>query len=387
MKQNVGSYLIPTGLAIFSMLFGAGNLMFPINVGRIAGSSYPIATFGFLVTAAILPLIGLIPIILCRGDYVEFFGKIGKIPGTIAIFVCLTFIGPVYVMPRIVGVSHALLDPFIPGMSLVIFTILFLALTFLITYKESNIIDILGKVMSPLLLISLFIIIIKGYFTAGSTEVSSISSGTLFWKNFIYGYNTLDLFGAIFFSSIVISLLKKSLHVKSQADIKKLAIMGFKAGALGTFLLSLVYIGLSYIGAFHGQSLSAINEAEVFSSISIKILGNSGSIIVSIAVLMACLSTVVALATVFAEYLQSLTKNKLSYTTALVSTLIATGFSSNFGLTWLLAFYEPFIIIAHPALILLTFLVILNKLFGFKYIKVPVLATFALSFVLHYWNI
>ena len=163
--------------------------------------------------------------------------------------------------------------------------------------------------------------------------------------------------------------------------------MGFKAGALGTFLLSLVYIGLSYIGAFHGQSLSAINEAEVFSSISIKILGNSGSIIVSIAVLMACLSTVVALATVFAEYLQSLTKNKLSYTTALVSTLIATGFSSNFGLTWLLAFYEPFIIIAHPALILLTFLVILNKLFGFKYIKVPVLATFALSFVLHYWNI
>ena len=384
MQKNVSSYIIPTGLAIFSMLFGAGNLMFPINVGRIAGSQFPIATFGFLVTAVFLPLVGLFAIILCNGSYQEFFDKIGKVPSAIAIFACLTFIGPVYAMPRIVAVSYTMLSSFLPQMPIYLFTILFLGLTFLITYKESRIIDILGKIISPLLLASLSIIIVKGIFGAQSTEVVTTPATKLFYDNFIYGYSTLDLLGAIFFSSIVIVLLTRSLHAENKTDVKKLAIMGLKAGLLGTFCLTLVYIGLGVLGAYYGQNLVGINEAEVFSSISMKILGIHGTLIVATAVIMACLSTVVALSTIFSEYIQKISKNKVSYVQALVITLVGTGLSSSIGLTKLLAFYEPVIIISHPALILLTILIVANKLFGFKYIKLPVFITFVLSFVLHY---
>ena len=386
MKKDIASsYVIPTGFAIFSMLFGAGNLMFPITVGRIAGSQHPVAMFGFLVTAVILPLVGLVSIILCNGDYQDFFDYIGKIPGSIAIFACLTFIGPVYAMPRIVGVSYTVMKSFFPGLSILLFTGIFLALTFIISYKESRIMQILGNVISPLLFVSLMIIIIKGIFSSATAEITTIPATTLLWKNIIYGYNTLDLLGAIFFSSVVIGLLSKSFKSESKKDIKTLVIMGLKAGVLGTFLLTLVYIGLGYLGAYHGQNLFGINEAEVFSTVSLRVLGSHGAIVIAIAVLMACLSTVVALATIFAEYVQKITKYRVCYITALLLTLFGVRLSSNLGLTKLMSFYEPIIIIAHPALILLTFLIIANKFFGYKFIKTPVLITFIASIVIHYW--
>ena len=385
MQKNVSSYLLPTSLAIFSMLFGAGNLMYPINVGNLSGSMYPLATFAFLITAAFIPLAGLVAIILCNGDYEEFFGKIGKIPSKISIFACLTFIGPVYVMPRIVGVSHTMLKPFCPMLSLWLFIVLFLGLTFLITYKESRVMQILGNVISPILLVSLSIVIGLGIFNAESTTVTNFNQTKLFWDNIIYGYNTLDLLGAIFFSSMVITLLTKSLGTESKKDTKTLVFMGLKAGILGTFFLTAVYIGLSHLGAFHGQGMSMANEAEIFSTIAMRVIDGHGAIIISIAVLMACLSTVVALATILAEYIEKSSNNKIPYITALILTLVGTGISSSLGLTNLLHFYNVAIVIAHPALIVLTFLVIANKLFGYKHIKLPVLATFIFSIVSYFW--
>ena len=384
MQNKFKSYIIPTGLAIFSMFFGAGNLMYPINVGRTAANHWIIATLGFLMTATILPLVGLLAIILCNGKYEEFFDKIGKIPGAIAIFACLIFIGPLYAMPRIVGLSSIMIAPFI-HVPLIIFNILFLGLTFLLTFRESKIIKILGNVISPTLLIALSIIIIKGIWSAQSTEITAIPAATLFWKNFIYGYNTLDLLGAIFFSSIVMSILTKDFEIKSKQDLKRLAWTGLQAGILGTFLLSLVYIGLSILGAYHGHlGLSAINEAEVFSIISMSVLGSHGAAIISIAVIGACLSTVIALAAIFSEYLQKISKGKLSYLQALTLTLVGTGLSSSFGLTNLLKFYEPIIIIAHPALIFLTLAILAHKFFGYKFIKIPTLIIFIATVVIHF---
>ena len=385
MDKKIGSYIIPTGLAIFSMFFGAGNLMYPINVGQIGANQYPLATFAFLITSVFLPLVALVAIILCNGNYEEFFSKIGKIPGAIAVFGCLIFIGPLYAMPRIVGVSHAMISPFCSWLSVPIFTILFLVLTFLISYKESRIMNILGNIISPALLVSLAIIIIKGFLNAKTTAITSIPTPQLAWKSILIGYETLDLFGAIFFSSIVILLLTKDLHAKSKTDIKKLAFMGLKAGLLGTSLLTVVYVGLSFLGAHYGQNVTGANEAVCFSTISMNILGSYGAIIVSIAVLMACLSTVVALSTILSEYLQKLSRGKLTYIPALLITLTSTGIVSCFGLTNILSFYKPIIVMAHPALIVLTFLIIANKLWGFKHIKLPVLITFILSIIGYYY--
>ncbi len=381
MKRFFQSQTIITGLAIFSMFFGAGNLMYPLNVGLIAGEKNIWAIAGFILTGVLLPLLALITIILFNGDYKAFFNRLGKIPGTIFIFLCMLIIGPLVAMPRIVTLSHIMVSPFLGNISLPLFTLLFLTLTFLGTYKESRIINLLGCVISPLLLLSLIIIIVKGILFKGEmTHASDPSSLKLFWESIKIGYKTLDMIGAIFFSSIVITMLKENLKDNSEKSLKKLALLGLKSGTFGVALLAIIYFGMSFLGAFHGAGLETLNEGELFSALSFRILGASGAIIIALAVLMACYSTIIALTAVLAEYIQqTLSKNKINYISALLIVLGATAIISNFGLSKILSVSGPYIDAGYPALIVLMLCNLAYQLFGFKPVKLPVLVTLLIS--------
>jgi len=220
MKRFFQSQTIATGLAIFSMFFGAGNLIFPLKVGLLAGEKNIWAISGFLLTGVLLPLLGLLAIILFNGDYKAFFYRLGRIPGATFILFCMLIIGPLVAMPRIVTLSHIMVAPFLGNISLPIFCLLFLGLTFLGTYKENRIINLLGYVISPLLLISLIIIIVKGLLVRSEMTTSlDVPGVTLFWESVKVGYNTLDLLGAIFFSSIVITILKENLKHDDQLKL------------------------------------------------------------------------------------------------------------------------------------------------------------------------
>lgn len=381
MKRFFQSQTIATGLAIFSMFFGAGNLIFPLKVGLIAGQKNLWAIIGFMLTGVFLPLLGLIAIILFNGNYKEFFDRLGKIPGACFALFCLLIIGPLVAMPRIVTLSHIMVAPFLGNISLILFTLIFLAVTFLGTYKENRIISLLGYIISPLLLISLTIIIVKGLLVRGQpTHALNITGLRLFWESIKVGYNTLDVLGAIFFSSIVITILKDNLKDHSEKSLKKLAIMGFKSGLLGVSLLGIIYFGMSYLGVFHGLGLESLNEGELFSALSFRILGSHGAIIIALAVLMACYSTIIALTAVSAEYVQqTILNNKISYVQALLIVLGITALISNFGLSKILATSGPFIEAGYPALIMLTVVNVAYKLFGFTPVKIPVFITLFIS--------
>ncbi|MEX0940813.1 MAG: branched-chain amino acid transport system II carrier protein [Candidatus Babeliales bacterium] len=386
MKRFFNSEIITTGLAIFSMFFGAGNLMYPIRVGSSAGDANPWAIAGFLITATLFPLIGLIAIILFQGDYARFFYRLGKIPGFFLILFCLSIAGPLIAMPRIVALSYTVIAPFFPGLSLFFFSIIFLFCTFLATYKESKIVDLLGYVISPLLLISLVIIIIKGYFSP-SLGVTTTTQAPLemFWKNFIYGYETLDLLGGIFFSSIVITILQKNFATLGSSDFKKLALMSLKSGIIGVSLLGLVYLGLSYLGVYFGHGLEHINEGELFSAVSFRILGPHGAAIIALAVLMACFSTIIALTAINSEFInKQIFKGKIGYINSIIIVLLLTLIPSNLGLGPILEFSRPIITIAYPALIVLTLVNIAYKLFNFKLVKIPVAITLIISCIAYF---
>ena len=385
MKRFFQSQTIATGLAIFSMFFGAGNLIFPLKVGLIAGEKNIWAILGFMLTGVILPLLGLIAIILFNGDYKAFFNRLGKIPGACFTLFCMLIIGPLVAMPRIVTLSHIMVAPFLGNISLIYFTLLFLSVTFLGTYKESKIINLLGYIISPLLLLSLVIIIVKGLFVPGEmTHAVNASGLKLFWESIKVGYNTLDVLGAIFFSSIVITILKENLKDHSEKSLKKLALMGLKAGIIGVTLLALIYLGMSYLGVYHGAGLEHLNEGELFSAISFRILGTQGAIIIALAVLMACYSTIIALTVVVSDYLQqTILRNKISYVQALLLVLTVTAIISNFGLSKILSVSGPFIEAGYPALIVLMLCNIAYKIIGFKPVKVPVLITLIISCALY----
>lgn len=386
-------HIVSIALAIFSMLFGAGNLMYPLAVGRDSGTLTFYGMIGFMLTAVLLPVAGLVAVILFDGDYKPFFNRLGKIPGELLILASLIIIGPLIVIPRIVTLSHIMIAPFIPLSFLqniniyssFVFGVIFLGITFLASFRENKIVDILGKFIGPALLISLIIIITKGIFTAEVATSATSNALGLFKANFIRGYGTLDLLGTIFFASIVVTILKQTIG----ADCKPhaLAMISFKAGMIGVSLLGLVYAGMSILGAFHGHGLEDAHAGELFRLIAFNVLGTGGAAIIGIAVLMACLSTSIALSVVVAEYIQhTIFKNKIGYVSALIITLLACMPLSIFGLGSVLALTGgPIVYVGYPILITLTFCNIAYKIVDFKPVKLPVLATLIIALITYIW--
>ncbi len=380
--------LISIGLAIFSMFFGAGNLMYPIVVGVSSGDKTLFGLTGFLVSAVLLPVIGLIAMILFDGDYKAFFYRLGKIPGDVLIFASMIIIGPLIAVPRIVTLSHIMMKPFLPIMSASVFAIIFLLITFLCTFRESKIVQLLGNVISPLLVASLAIIIVKGFLSAGQVIPTETSAGLLLVKNMLLGYETMDMWAAIFFSSIVILLLKKTYGgaVASTKDYHRLAIIGLKAGLIGTSLLALVYVGLCFLGKFHGYGIM-LNPGETFREVAFRVLGCYGAGIIGTAVFMACLSTAIALAAVVGEYLHhDVFRRRVGFVSSLVILLLLCLPLSISGLDQVLKLTGgPILYIAYPILVTITFCNIGYKLFGFKPIKLPVAAVAVLATFAYFW--
>ena len=392
MKNKPSSYIITVGLAIFSMLFGAGNLVFPLMVGLESGRHTGFGMAGFILTAICLPLMGLIAMIFFDGNYEAFFERLGKKVGGFIIFICMLIIGPVLAIPRIVTLSHTMIAPFIPigflqsinPQSSFIFALLFLGITFLATYRENRIVVLLGNVISPLLLISLMVIIIKGMWMAQQPVATSITPFDAFSSNFIRGYETLDLLGGIFFSSIVIHILKNTVGGKVGYNRNKLAMIGFKAGTLGVSLLAIIYIGMSMLSMYHGHGMHTTGQ--LFRELAIHVLGTHGALIIGTAVLMACLSTSIALSAVVGEYFQfTIFNKKIGYVLALTIVLLLCIPLSTFGLDYVLELTAgPITYIGYPVLIALTFCNLGYKLFNFDWVKLPVAATFIIALISYF---
>lgn len=391
MKKFCSSITITTGLAVFSMLFGAGNLIYPLLSGAVSGQHNLIGILAFCLTAVLLPITGLIGIILFDGDYEAFFHRIGKIPGNFLIFLSLMLLGPLLVLPRIITLSHTMLAPFMPVLHEIIpihsfiFSLIFLSITFLATFRENKIVDILGKFISPALLVTLAIIIIKGFLTPGSVIKTESPALTIFKDNLIRGYETLDLLASLYFASIIIHILKQTPDKTISQNSKLLAWIGLKAGMIGACLLGLIYIGMSFLGAYHSYGLEG-SKGALFREISFRVLGSHGAFIIGTAVIMACLSTAIALSAVVAEYIQkTLCKNKIGYIWALILVLIACIPLSIGGLDAILSITAgPLLYIMYPVFITLTFCNIAYKLWGFKPIKIPVLLTFIAAIISYY---
>ena len=388
MKKLFKSNVISIGLAIFSMFFGAGNLMYPIKVGMKAGSQNVAGITGFLITAMLLPLAGLIGMILFDGNYQRFFDRLGRITGSTFVFISIVVIGPLIAIPRIVTLSHTMIAPFLPFAVLsqdtmtasFLFSLIFLGITFLGTFRENNIVDLLGYVISPLLLISLAIIIIKGFVDAGQAVVSIQSTWSVFTESLAVGYETLDLLGAIFFSAIILNILRLTMGPAYEQSPRMRALLGLKAGLLGVSLLGIVYVGMSYLGVYHGYGLGG-NVGELFRDIAFRVLGNGGAAIIGTAVLMACLSTSIALSAVVAEYLQhEIFRGRIEFLTALTITLVLCIPLSTAGLDKVIELTGgPIVSIGYPMIITLTLCNIAYKAFGFKPVKIPVLLTFLVT--------
>lgn len=379
MNKNPLILTIAAGFAIFTMFFGAANFMLPPTIGIMAGQKTLIASLAFTLTAVLLPMLGLVGIFLFEGSYNTFFGRLGTIPGNLIIALCMFIIGPGFVLPRIVNLCYEMLSPFFP-VSLLVFSVIFALITFALSYRPTKLIDILGFFITPIKLSFVGFMIVLGLIKGAQLMPTEISTKQLVLQSLFYGYGTLDLLAAIFFGTIILEVFRKNLGAEQTKNPKFLIKHGLIASAIGGSLLALIYIGLSFLGAYHGIGLEGLNEGKILSTISLRIMGSSGALVGALAIMVACLATMIALSTVIGEYIQrDITKNKIGFVPSLIIILVITVALSLLGLTTLMRLSLKMAFILYPVLITLTVCNMAYKLFGFKWVKTPVLCVFLIS--------
>ncbi len=378
------SAIVATGLAMFSMFFGAGNVVFPLALGQIAQDQNFYAILGMLITAVGVPFIGLIAMTLFNGDYTQFFDRIGRLPGFLVVLLIMGLIGPFGAIPRCVVLSYSTVKMLLPDLSLPVFSAISCIIIWLFTIKKNSILDTLGYVLTPLLLGSLGLLIVKGLFSGTPAAQTEPNTLAIFLIGLVDGYKTMDLLGAFFFSSVIIDCLKSGTQSGS-TGYKNLMVTTLKSIAIGAPLLALTYIGFSYVASFYSSELTGVSSDELIGKLAVHILGSHAAILACITVALACLTTAIALSVVFAEFLHlDVARNKINYGTSLSITLVLTFAMSMLNFNGISAFLLPILTICYPALIMLSLLNIFYKLFDFKPVKIPVLIVFTGSLILYF---
>jgi LIVCS family branched-chain amino acid:cation transporter len=387
-KKKFSSPTFIAGLAVFSMLFGAGNLILPVKAGTITGY-YGIGLLGFLLSSVGFPLLGLWGIVLFDGDYQRFFYRLGKPAGNLIIGICMLVVGPIIGIPRMTVLLYSLFMkhlPFTPPHLFIsypfLFTLMIIAIIFIMTYRENDIIRILARYFNPPLLSLLTLIIITSFFATSSAPFipTESSPSDTFYATFSLGYQTLDLLAMLFVYSFTFSFLKK--HIRIDIALKKRSIIstGLKAGLIGLFILTLVYIGMLHLGHVY-RPLSVVHTGQLFDAISRQLFGMYGSLIMGAVVVLACLSTGMALSAIVAEWLQHVIfNNAINFKGCLLMALVASiPFSTGVLDSLLHITSGPLTIIGYPVLITITVCNILYKTIGFKSIKIPTALAFIVA--------
>ena len=381
MKTLIKSESISLGLAMFAMFFGAGNIIYPLVIGQHAGDKNFLAISGLVLTAAVMPMFGLIAMILFDGDYRRFFGRLGSIPGFLLALLTISLLGPLGSTPRCIALAYTTIKSSFLDISPVLFSAIACGVIFLFTVKQKYILSLLAWVLTPLLLGSLVIIIFLGLMSGSDTQNIDATNLEMFLHGIREGYNTMDLLAAFFFSSAIIKTLKMRRSKKEGSYIKT----AFQASLIGATLLAAIYIGFSYIAAFHGTQLSMYNSDELLSAITLKLAGPYAGMLVCIAISLACLTTAIALISAFTDFIQKeVLSEKLSYEATLISALAITFFVSTFEFTGIAAFLWPVLQICYPGLIVLTFLNIIHSMTGYKPLKIPVALAFAGAMIAYF---
>ena len=324
--------------------------------------------------------------ILYEGNYSAFFSRIGKLPGFLLTVSILGLIGPFGGIPRCITISFSTLDAFeiesLKWMNLSIFSAFACLLLFLFTYRPRRILSLLGYVLTPILLLSLALIVTKGLFSMPKADPSLNTGWEIFSKGLLEGYNTLDLLAAFFFSSVVLLCLRKNQDEGCLSTKKRMLKTAIWGSVIAALLLSLVYVCFSFLAAGYSKELSAVASDHLLGTLAFKLLGPYAGLVATIAVCFACFTTMVALTAVFAGFLQkTLFKEKISYTAALGITLFFSFLVSTLHFSGISSFLVPIAQVCYPALIALSILNILHKIYGVKPVKRYFYGVLAITFI------
>lgn len=348
--------IIISGLALFAIFFGAGNLIFPPFLGLNSGKDWFLASLGFNLSDSLLILLGILALSFRSANLKSFGGKLSNNFGSILSLVCITLVGPLLSIPRTGATTYEVaLSPFYPNINKILFSFLFFALVYILTINGSKVVDRVGKYLTPTLLIILAILIIKGIFYPD--VVLESTAGNKFSAGFIEGYQTMDSLGPIFLTGIILEDLKNK-GISEKNDLIRATIY---SGLIAVFGLVIVYTGLTYVGA---KSIAFadldLNRTSLLIAISENLLGRNVQIALSLVVGFACLSTAIGLVSAFSSIFAENFK-KLSYRFFVRLGVVISFALSILGVDKIMEISIPILLFVYPIVISLYILNLIDR--------------------------
>ena len=355
-KSNSLRDVIVVGFALFSMFFGAGNVVFPPYLGMEAGPQWLAGFSAYFIADIGLALLGMFAL-LRVGSSEAVISRVGKVPAELLMCAIILCIGPMVAIPRTSATTFEMaISPNLSGVSPVLFSVLFFALILVLCIKESAVVDIVGKILTPLLLLGLFAIIIKGVITPVG-EISALPQiSNVAVTGIKAGYQTMDALAALPFGIIVL----QSVTAKGYDNSKKqFRVVGGSAILAGVLLLA-VYMGLAYLGAtVSGQYNGTIGRAQLVMAIVEALMGKVGMILFGVVVGLACVTTAIALTSSAAAYFSELCRGKVPYKAFDIAICVFSAEVSNLGLDRIVAVAAPVLDVIYPPTLVLIFISLL----------------------------
>lgn len=360
---------VAVGLMLFALFLGAGNIIFPPQLGQQAGESFSLAMLGFLITGVGLPLIGVITVAKSGGQLQDMAGKVHPVFGIVFTSIVYLAIGPFFAIPRTGTVSYEIgVVPFLTDamkdspIPLLLTTIVFFGITTFFALNPTKLVDRVGKILTPILLLVIALLAAKSIITPMDGPGEAVGKYTTqpFTEGFLQGYLTMDFLAALIFGIVIIQALQAKGVTESSKIVKTTIFAAFIAAAG----LALVYISLGYIGASSFQTIGAQGSgAEIIEKSANVLYGNFGNALLSAVILLACLTTSIGLLTAssqfFAKLFPKIPYKGLVFIFAIFSTVI-----SNFGLEQLIKISLPILLAIYPIAIVLMCLALIDKFFN-----------------------
>lgn len=341
------------GFALFSMFFGAGNVIFPPYLGLQSGSEWLLGFVAYYISDIGLAMLTIF--VLLRTDGPDgITGHLGKVPAALLMSVVVLCIGPLVAIPRTAATTFEMsVLPLLPSASSLVVSVIFFALILLLCIKESAVVDIVGKVLTPLLLLGLLVLIVKGIVSplgkpANITWVDSVVSTGL-----KAGYQTMDVLAAMVFGIIIL----KSAADKGYKDSAERNGIVQGAAILSGVLLLVVYLGLAYLGASVSRIYKTpLTRAELIINIVTLLLGKVGVAVFGIVVALACVTTAVALVSSAASFFCNLSGGKIKYSLLVTIICVFSAAAANLGLDRIVAFASPILNVVYPPMLVIILL-------------------------------
>ena len=374
MNKNKEVFII--GFALFSMFFGAGNLILPPYLGKSAGDSWFLVTLGFFITAVIIPFLAILAHAKLQGTMYNFGEKVFPIFSTVycitVYLICITL-----ATPRTASVTHEMaITPYFEVDALIT-SFMYFSLVFIFTLNRSKVLEILGKFLTPFIIFILLAIIVIGIFNPPDAMLSNTFLAP-FVSGVLEGYQTFDAIGAIVAGGVLVISIKFEEGTSSKFKQNFIT----KAGIIAGIGLLIIYPGLIFNGAlFNATFKEGATRAEMLSSLSMQTLGNIGATLLSVLVALACFTTAVGIVTGTADYFKNFFKNrsKAYLLTSLVACVLGI-IIGQFDVKYIINVAVPVLMFIYPITIMLIILNVLPVKFASSIsFKAVILVTFIFS--------